>query len=157
MQPRAERTSGARDLGWGVLALMLVACAPSNPAGPAPSPHLANPDAENDVSLVIEAVVVGDARDRSTDTLFAPSATVTANGITRFSTPRLAGVETGGLSAVTASEVNVRQDVAWATFDYRWFSEDKTQIRLGRGLMVLIPRRGGRGWVITALQTAQTR
>jgi len=136
--------------------LLLLACAPKS-AGPAPSPRLANPDAENDVSLVIEAVVVGDPRGRSTDTLFAPSATVLANGATRFASPRLAGVETGGLSAVTASEVNVRENVAWATFDYRWFSEDKKQVRLGRGLMVLIPKRGGRGWVITALQTAQSR
>lgn len=142
---------------WVAIALTLVACAPGNPSGPATSPRLANPDAENDVSLVIEAVVVGDARGRSTDSLFAPSATVTANGVTRFSNPRLAGVETGGLSAVTASEVNVRQDVAWATFDYRWFSEDKKQIRLGRGLMVLIPKRGGKGWEITAMQTAQSR
>lgn len=97
-----------RSVTGGVLVLVLMACAPSKPAGPAPSPHLANPDAENDVSLVIEAVVVGDARGRSTDTLFAPSASVTANGVSRFSNPRLAGVETGGLSAVTASEVNVR-------------------------------------------------
>lgn len=155
--PPCKRVGGSRDVRWVALTLALMACAPGNPAGPVPSPHLANPDAENDVSVVVEAVVVGDTRGGSTDTLFAPSTTVTANGVTRFSSPRLAGVEPGGLSAVTASEVNVRQDVAWATFDYRWFSEDKTQIRLGRGLMVLIPKRGGRGWVITALQTAQTR
>ncbi len=157
MHPPGNRASRARRASWGALALALAACAPGKPAGPAPSPRLANPDAENDVSLVIEAVVVGDARGRSTDSLFAPSGSVTANGVTRFSNPRLAGVETGGLSAVTASEVNVREDVAWATFDYRWFSEDKKQVRLGRGLMVLIPKRGGRGWSITALQTAQTR
>jgi hypothetical protein len=145
--------------GWPVAALLslLVACAPSSPSGPAPATRLANPDAENDVSLIIEAVVVGDARGRSTDTLFAPSATVVANGVSRFMNPRLAGVETGGLSAVTATEVNVRENVAWATFDYRWFSEDKTQVRLGRGLMVLVPKRAGHGWAITALQTAQTR
>jgi hypothetical protein len=135
----------------------VAACAPSAPAGPAPAKRLANPDAENDVSLVIDAMVAGDARGRSTDTLFAPSAIVTANGVTRFINPRLAGVETGGLSAVTATEVNVREDVAWATFDYRWFSEDKTQVRVGRGLMVLIPKRAGHGWAITALQTAQSR
>ena len=157
MHPPGNRASGARRASWGALALALAACAPGKPAGPAPSPRLANPDAENDVSLVIEAVVVGDARGRSTDSLFASSGSVTANGVTRFSNPRLAGVETGGLSAVTASEVNVREDVAWATFDYRWFSEDKKQVRLGRGLMVLIPKRGGRGWSITALQTSQTR
>ena len=145
--------------GWpaAVLVAVLAACAPSTPAGPAPNQRLANPDAENDVSLVIEAVVVGDARGRSTDTLFAPSATVVANGLTRFTNPRLAGVETGGLSAVTATEVNVRENVAGAAFDYRWFSEDKTQVRLGRGLMVLVPKRPGNGWAITALQTAQSR
>ena len=122
-----------------------MACAPGKPTGPAPSPRLANPDAENDVSLVIEAVVVGDARGRSTDTpLCAVSHRHWRMGSPGSANPRLAGVETGGLSAVTASEVNVREDVAWATFDYRWFSEDKTQVRLGRGLMVLIPKRGGR-------------
>ena len=145
--------------GWSlaVVALTLAACAPSSAAAPAPNQRLANPDAENDVSFIIEAVVVGDARGRSTDTLFAPSATVVANGVSRFTNPRLAGVETGGLSAVTATEVNIRENVAWATFDYRWFSEDKTQVRLGRGLMVLVPKRPGHGWAITALQTAQSR
>ena len=63
------------------LGLLLVACSPKQ--APTPSPRLANPDAENDVSLVIEAVVVGDARSRSTDSLFAPSSTVLANGMTR--------------------------------------------------------------------------
>jgi len=145
--------------GWASAGLLAVAvaCAPSTPPGPAPSRRLANPDAENDVSLIIEAVVVGDARGRSTDTLFAPSATVVANGVTRFTNPRLAAVETGGLSAVTATEVNVRENLAWATFDYRWFSEDKTQVRLGRGLMVLVPKRAGQGWAITALQTSQSK
>lgn len=147
----------ARHLPWGALALAVMACAPGQPSGPAPSKRLANPDAENDVSLVIEAVVAGDARGRSTDSLFSASASVTADGITRFSNPRLAGVETGGLSAVTATEVNVREDVAWATFNYRWFSEDKKQVRLGRGLMVLVPKRGGPGWAITAMQTSQSR
>jgi hypothetical protein len=145
--------------GWpfGLAVALTLACAPSSAPAPAPGTRLANPDAENDVSLIIEAVVVGDARGRSTDTLFAPSATVVANGASRFTNPRLAGVETGGLSAVTATEVNVRENVAWATFDYRWFSEDKTQVRLGRGLMVLVPKRAGHGWAITALQTAQSR
>jgi hypothetical protein len=141
---------------WIAAVTLLAACAPSTPPGPAPSTRLANPDAENDVSLIIEAVVVGDARGRSTDTLFAPSATVVANGATRFTNPRLAGVETGGLSAVTATEVNVRENVAWATFDYRWFSEDKTKVHLGRALMVLVPKRGGGGWLVSALESAQS-
>lgn len=148
----------ARRGWWSALLLVALAgCAPGAPPAPTPNKQLANPDAENDVSLIIEAVVVGDARGRSTDTLFAPSATIVANGASRFTNPRLAGVETGGLAAVTATEVNVRQDVAWASFDYRWFSEDKTQVRLGRGLMVLVPKRAGHGWAITALQTAQSR
>ncbi len=151
------RPTGVGRVFLAAVVLALMACAPSAPQSPAPGRHLANPDAENDVSLVIEAAVVGDARGRSTDSLFSPTATVTADGNSRFSNPRMAGVETGGLSAVTASEVNIRADVAWATFAYRWFSEDKKQVRLGRGLMVLVPKRGGMGWEIVALETASTK
>jgi hypothetical protein len=145
----------ARRCRWFVLLVGLTACAPAAKA-PAPNPRLANPDDEADVSLVIEALVVGDPRRGSTDSMLAPSATIVANGETRFGNPRLAGVETGGLAAVTASEVNVRQDVAWAIFDYRWFSEDKTRVHLGRALMVLVPKRGGGGWLVTALESAQS-
>lgn len=153
---RAARCGMVRAVSVGALAALLAGCASSSNKVPAPGPNLATPDAENEVSVVIEALVTGDVRPGATDTLFAPSAIVTANGAARFSNPRLGGIAIGGLAAVTASEVNVRKDVAWASFEYRWFSEDKTQVRLGRGLMVLVPKRAGHGWAISALQSAQT-
>ena len=153
---RPLRRGMRRAVSFGVLAALLAGCASSSSQVPAPGPNLATPDAENDVSVIIEALVTGDTRPGSTDSLFAPSSIVTANGATRFSNPRLGGISNGGLAAVTASEVNVRKDVAWASFEYRWFSEDKTQVRLGRGLMVLVPKRGGHGWAISALQSAQS-
>ena len=100
--------------------------------------------------------MTGDPKGPGTDSLFSPTASVSADGMTRFSAPRLAGVAIGGLAAVTASEVNVRQDVAWALFDYRWFSADKKLVRQGKAMAVLTPKKAGNGWLIVALESAES-
>lgn len=135
--------------------IVLAACAPKAPP-PAVGPLLADPDAEQRVSQVIEAIVTGDPHGPIIDTLFTPGATVIANGSVKLGSPRLAGVMPGGQSAVTSSQVNVRQDVAWATIDYRWFSEDKTQIRLGKATMILTPTRSGT-WKVVQMHSSASR
>jgi hypothetical protein len=135
--------------------VLVAACAPSTPTS-APGPRLANPDAEARVTAALEAAVVGDPHGPVTDTLYAPGATVISNGNNRLSTPRLAGVMPGGQAAVTSSQVNVRQDVAWAVVDYRWFSDDKAQVRLGKATLVLAPLRNG-VWKVVQMHSSSSR
>lgn len=137
------------------LIVLLAACAPKQQAiGPAT--RLADPDAEARVTATLEAVVVGDPHGPITDTLYAPGAVVIANGATKLSGPRLAGVMPGGQSAVTSSQVNVRQDVAWASIDYRWFSDDKSEIRLGKATLVLAPGKSGT-WKVVQVHSSSSR
>ena len=137
------------------LIALLAACAPKQQAiGPAT--RLADPDAEARVTATLEAAVVGDPHGPITDTLYAPGAVVIANGATKLSGPRLAGVMPGGQSAVTSSQVNVRQDVAWASIDYRWFSDDKSEIRLGKATLVLVPGKSG-AWKVVQVHSSSSR
>jgi hypothetical protein len=139
-----------------LLAAVLAACGPAAPAT-AVSPQLADPDAEQEVSTILEAAVTGDPKGSGADSLYAPSSTVVANGSLRLSTPRLAGVQPGGSAAITTSEVSVRGGVAWAMVEYRWFSTELNQVRVGRATVVLMPRRGGRGWWIMHAHSSTSR
>ena len=104
-------------------------------------------DADVRVSEVLEAIFTGDAKGTPNDSLFSPSGAVVANGTLRFSAPRLAGVQLGGESAITSTSVNVRESVAWGAVEYRWFSRDLNQVRVGRATVVLVPRPKGGWWV----------
>jgi hypothetical protein len=118
---------------------------------------MASPDDEQEVSSVLEAAVTGDPAFGAVDSLYSPAATVIANGQLRLATPRLAGVQAGGKSAVTSSEVTVREGFAWAIVEYRWFSTEQNQVRLGRATLVLAPRKGGRGWWIVHAHSSSSR
>lgn len=139
-----------------LLAGMLAACGPTAPATVV-SPQLADPDAEQEVSTILEAAVTGDPKGSGADSLYSPSSTVVANGSLRLSTPRLAGVQPGGSAAITTSEVSVRGGVAWAMVEYRWFSTELNQVRVGRATVVLMPKRGGRGWWIVHAHSSTSR
>lgn len=139
-----------------LLAGVLAACGPTAPAT-AVSPQLADPDAEQEVSTILEAAVTGDPKGSGADSLYSPSSTVVANGSLRLSTPRLAGVQPGGSAAITTSEVSVRGGVAWAMVEYRWFSTELNQVRVGRATVVLMPKRGGRGWWIVHAHSSTSR
>jgi hypothetical protein len=138
-----------------LLAGVLAACGPKTPAIRV-SPQLADPDAEQEVSAILEAAVTGDPKGSGADSLYSPSSTVVANGSLRLATPRLAGVQPGGSAAITTSEVSVRGGVAWAMAEYRWFSTELNQVRLGRATVVLMPRKGGRGWWIVHAHSSTT-
>ncbi|HEX5632607.1 MAG TPA: hypothetical protein VFX50_05240 [Gemmatimonadales bacterium] len=147
-----------RAARWAPPALVLLLAACAGPRPPAyPGPRLADPDSETRVAAVIEAAIVGDTRGPVADTLYSPGSTVVANGQTRLSTPRLAGVLPGGQAAVTSSELSVREGFAWALLDYRWFSEDKSQVRLGRATLVLAPKKDGKGWWIVHAHSSSSR
>jgi hypothetical protein len=136
---------------------LLAACGRPPAPTSAASPQLADPDAEQQVSAILEAAVTGDPKGSGADSLYSPSSTVVANGSLRLATPRLAGVQPGGTAAVTTSEVSVRGGVAWAMLEYRWFSTELNQVRIGRATIVLMPRRGGRGWAIVHAHSSTSR
>jgi len=136
---------------------VLTACAGPQAPAAGVSPQLADPDAELEVSAILEAAVTGDPKGSGADSLYSPSSTVVANGSLRLSTPRLAGVQPGGSAAITTSEASVRGGVAWAMVEYRWFSTELNQVRIGRATIVLMPRRGGRGWWIVHAHSSTSR
>jgi hypothetical protein len=140
-----------------LLATFLAGCGGTSPSVGAPAPRLATPDAEQDVLGVIEAAVTRDPVFGAADSLYSPSSTVVANGQVRLATPRLAGVQPGGSAAVTTSEVTVREGLAWALVEYRWFSTEQNQVRLGRATLVLSPRKGGNGWWIVHAHSSTSR
>lgn len=105
---------------------------------------------------LIEAIVTGDAKGVPNDSLFSPMGTVVANGQIRFSPPRFAGVQLGGESAVTSSQLTVREGVAWAALEYRWFNSELTQVRVGRASVIFVPRPKG-GWWVEQLHSSTSR
>jgi hypothetical protein len=140
-----------------VASLLLAGCGGAPAPGSGPAPRLSSPDAEQEVSSLLEAAVTGDTRGTATDSLYSPAATVIANGNLRLSTPRLAGVQLGGSAAVTTSEVSVREGTAWALVEYRWFSTEQNQVHQGRATFVFAPRKSGHGWWIVHAHSSTAR
>ena len=145
-----------RSVRMALVALTLASCGSPAPATSA-APRLADPDAEQHVSAILEAAVTGDPKGPAADSLYSPASTVVANGALRLSTPRFAGVEPGGSAAITTSEVTVREGFAWAMVEYRWFSTEQNQVRVGRATVVLSPRRGGQSWWIVHAHSSSSR
>lgn len=141
-----------RAVALAAVALLAACAGGAAPARPAPRLSI---DAESEVLSLLETLVTTDTRG-SSDSLFAPGATIIANGMTRVSLPRLAGVSYGGQAAVLAAQTRIAEGVAWASLEYRWFSGDMQDVRLGRATAVLVPRRGG-GWMIDQLHSSSSR
>lgn len=130
-----------------LLLLSLAGCTASVPPGRL-APLVVDPDAESAVSAVVEGAVGADPHGAAADTLYAPNAILVADGDTRTRAPRLAGMQPDGEAAVTTSQVSVREGFAWAVVEYRWFSTDRNQVRVGRATMLLAPRRDSGWWII---------
>ncbi len=126
-------------------------------AGAHPTPTLVlSPGAvEEPVSAVIAAALQADSQLLSTaDTLWAPDATVVANGVLRDQPPRFAGVGPGGEVAITTSRLEVRQSLVWVYLEYRWLSMKDGVARAGRATVLLTPRTDGAGWRIVHLHSS---
>lgn len=157
-------TSGRKQAGGGrrlvVLALAIapavLACAGPRRAVTLPARGSISSDADAQVSNALEAIVTGDAKGNQNDSLFSPAGTVIANGTLRFRPPRLAGVQLGGESAITSTQINVRENMAWGSVEYRWFSTDLNQVRVGRATIILVPRPAG-GWWVDQLHSSTSR
>ncbi len=103
---------------------------------------------EEPVTAVIAAALDADRQMAPSDTLWAPDATVIANGELRYAPPRFAGVGLGGEVAITSSRLEVRQSLVWVYLEYRWMSLNEGTAREGRATVLLTPRSGAGGWRI---------
>ena len=103
---------------------------------------------EEPITAVITAALDADRRLESADSLWAPDATVIANGELRTAPPRFAGIEAGGEVAVSSSRLEVRQSLVWVYLEYRWLSMTGGLARVGKATVLLTPRADGSGWRI---------
>lgn len=118
-----------------VLSLLLATglaagCAPARPAQLAVAP-------DDRLAELLAAAFDADTRLETPDSLYAPDATVVADGYLRFAPPRFAAVEPGGAVAVTSTRIEVRAGVAFAYVEYRYVSPDGGSVRAGRATVVL--------------------
>jgi hypothetical protein len=110
---------------------------------------------ETEINRVVESAIEADARAEPVDSLYAPHATVVADGRVQRRLPRLAGVRQGGEVAVTSSQLQNRGGAAWADVEYRWVGGNR--IQMGRASFVLTPAHGRAGWWIVQLHSSTVR
>jgi hypothetical protein len=106
-------------------------------------------NAEGTVNDLVGRALEADARQTDPgDSLYAPYATIVAEGRTRLTYPRYAGVDGPGEVAITASQLEVHPTLAWADVDYRWVAKDGATIHPARATIILAPRGSSGGWWI---------
>jgi hypothetical protein len=142
-----------RELGLGLFALT-AACA----SGKMPATRtLASGGNEVEISRIIEAAVELDGRGEPADSLYAPYATIIADGRLRRVAPRFAGVSEGGQIAITNTQLQSRGTAAWADVEYRWISDRSNRAQVGRASFVLAPAQGRPGWWIVQAHSSTVR
>lgn len=118
------------------------------------SPGVSTPSTATAMEGVVRAALLADASgDPAADTLYAPGATVVANGRERIRLPRLAGVGYGGRITVTAAAATMEGRYGWATLDYRWINVDANNVAAGRATVVCRLVEGR--WKIVHLHSSQ--
>ena len=126
-----------------LLALVAAGCGATG-AVRTPSPAYSPGVIEEPITAVITAALDADRRLESADSLWAPDATVIANGELRTAPPRFAGIEAGGEVAVSSSRLEVRQSLVWVYLEYRWLSMTGGLAREGKAaLRARGPEAGG--------------
>ena len=121
-----------------------------------PAPALSPTQVEEPITALVQAAFDADARGEPADSLWAPDATVIADGELRDEPPRFAGVSAGGEIAITQSRLDLRQLVAWLYLDYRWSELKAGTIREGRATVVLAPGVNDR-WRIVHAHSSSVR
>jgi len=123
-----------------LLAVLAMAC--GQPARPPAEPPAPAP-ADDRISLVVTAALEADARLESADSLYEPDALIVANGISRYTPPRFAGLGPAGAVGIASSRVEIRSGLAWAEIEYRWMSTAASVAREGRATFILVPNERG--------------
>ena len=118
---------------------------------------LAGGASEAEIVQVVERAMEADGRLEAADSLYAPYATVIADGTLRRRPPRFAGVAEGGEVAITSTQLQTRGSTAWTSVEYRWTSDRSHRAQGGRASLVLVPAQGRTGWWIVQAHSSTTR
>lgn len=113
--------------------------------------------AEAEISRVMEEALLADGRGQEADSLYAPYATLVADGRVRRGLPRFAGVADQGELAITNTQLQSRVGAAWGNVEYRWVSDRSNRFQLGRASFVLTPAQGRQGWWIVQAHSSTVR
>ena len=112
---------------------------------------------EVEINQVVERAMGADGGLEPADSLYAPYATVIADGTVRRRPPRYAGVSEGGAIAITSTQLQTRGAVAWGSVEYRWTSDRSQRAQAGRASLVLVPAQGRDGWWIVQAHSSTVR
>jgi hypothetical protein len=118
---------------------------------------LANAINEADINQVVERAIEADGRLEPADSLYAPFATVIADGALRRRPPRYAAVAENGEIAITSTQLQTRGTTAWGSAEYRWTSDRSHRAQVGRASLVLVPAQGRNGWWIVQAHSSTVR
>ncbi len=112
---------------------------------------------EIEIGRTIEQALEADAQAESGDSLYAPYATVIADGRLRRGIPRYAGVAGQGEIAITNTQLQIQGAAAWGNAEYRWVSVQSNRAEIGRASFVLVPAQGRDGWWIVQAHSSTVR
>ena len=112
--------------------------------------------AEAAINQVVSAALEAEAAGRPTDTLFVPKPIVVVNGRTRTIPPLFAAIAPGGVVAVTSSQLEIRQGLAWSLVDYRWEATGYNLVREGQATLILSMQQDGH-WRISHAHSSSPR
>jgi hypothetical protein len=139
-------------IGW---VLLMVGCgAPRRLPETTP---IARSGSEVEIGRTIEQALQADGESQSADSLYAPYATIIADGRIRRGTPRYAGVGAEGEIAITNTQLQIRGTAAWGNAEYRWVSGRSNQAEFARASFVLVPAQGRTGWWIVQAHSSTAR
>ena len=141
------------DLGLLVV-LATAGCAGQRPPETRP---LSGGGSEAEISRVVEAALEADSRGEPADTLYAPYATVLADGRARRMGPLFAGIGADGEVAITSTRLQNRGSAAWGSLEYRWISSRSNRAQIGQASFVLTPAQNRPGWWIVQLHSSTAR
>jgi hypothetical protein len=112
---------------------------------------------EVEINQVMETALEADAAGETADSLYAPYATVIADGRPRRGAPRFAGITEDGEVAITSTRLQSRGAAAWGDLEYRWISTRSNRARTGLATFVLTPAQSRAGWWIVQLHSSTGR
>lgn len=137
-----------------IWALLTAACAAKQPPQTRP---IAGEGSEIEIGRTIEQALEADAQAESADSLYAPYATVIADGRIRRGPPRYARIAGEGEIAITNTQLQIRGAAAWGNAEYRWVSVQSNRAEIGRASFVLVPSQGRDGWWIVQAHSSTVR